>query len=125
MLDSAEGMFGSTQLDWLERELDDGGRFIKILITHYPLFDGDRPIAYRLPSTEERYRLVSLLARYHVHSIVSGHIHGWRHTVVEGTNHFVAALPPRGMDYGKPTYLLFTWAHDSLSWTPVQYDTIP
>jgi len=119
-LDSAEGMLGQLQFDWLESELKKDS-LIKIVATHYPLYDGERPIMYRLPSTEERYKLINLLERYHVQSIVGGHIHGYRHTLISGTNHFISGMPPSGMDYGNPSFLVFTWAHDSLSWERVEY----
>jgi len=125
LLDTAEGLLGQEQFDWLERELDDGGRSLKIVGTHYPVYDGIAPTMWRLASAEERYKLMSLLSEYGVHSFVAGHIHGWRHTVINGVNHFICAMPAAGMDYGKPNYLLFTWAHDSLSWRHVEFETGP
>jgi hypothetical protein len=54
--------------------------------------------------------------------MVSGHLHGWRHTRIDGTNYFISGMPPEGMDYGNPGYVLFTWAHDSLSWERCEYE---
>jgi hypothetical protein len=122
-LDTADGLIGQAQFDWLERELSWDGT--KIVGTHYPAYDGIAPIMWRLASAEERYKLTSLLAKYHVHSIVGGHIHGWRHTMIDGVNHFISAMPGVAMDYGRPGYIIFTWAHDSLSWSHVEYDSPP
>ena len=125
-LDSAEDRFGQEQFDWLERELNDSDRYVKVVGTHFPIYDGAQPIMWRLSSTEERYKLLSLLLKYRVHSYVSGHIHGWRYSNLDGLNHFICAMPAGGgQDYGKPAYLLFTWAHDSLSWEHVEYDFAP
>jgi len=122
-LDTADGLLGQEQFDWLERELAADTGYVTIVATHYPIYDGTQPIMWRLAGPAERYKLLSLLERYKVHSYVSGHIHGWRHSRLGGLNHFICALPPGGMDYGKPGYVLFTWAHDSLAWEHVEIDS--
>jgi 3',5'-cyclic AMP phosphodiesterase CpdA len=124
-LDTAEGALGLEQFDWLERELADSAGLQTIVATHYPVYDGIRPIMYRLSSSAEQYKLLSLLARYHVRYFVAGHIHGWRYFRIDELNHLVCSLPPGVMDYGKPGCLVFTWAHDSLSWEHVEFDSIP
>jgi 3',5'-cyclic AMP phosphodiesterase CpdA len=123
-LDTADGLLGPAQFDWLESELDDGGRYIKIVGTHYSVFGGPEPTMWRMASTAERMKLQHLLQKYGVHSLVSGHIHGWRHMEVEGVNHFiVGTMAPGGLDYGTGKgYLLFTFAHDSLSWQQVMFE---
>jgi 3',5'-cyclic AMP phosphodiesterase CpdA len=123
-LDTADGLIGQTQYDWLESELDDGGQYLKIVGTHYPAFDGPEPIMWRVASTVERTKLQHLLQKYRAYALVSGHIHGWRHAVVSGVNHFiVGTMPPGGLDYGgEKGYLLFTFAHDSLSWERVRFE---
>lgn len=122
-LDTASGTIGPTQFDWLETELDDNGRHLKIVCTHYPLYDGSTPIAWRLGSTAERARLQSLLRDYRAWGYVSGHIHGWRHTEVAGVNHFICGtMSAHPLDYGEPGYLLLTFAHDSLAWRKVDFE---
>jgi hypothetical protein len=124
-LDTAEDELGQAQFDWLASELADDGRFTKIVCTHFPIYDGARPIMWRLGSSEERYRLLSLLAKYRVHSYVAGHIHGWRHIEIDSVNLFICAMPAGGMDYGIPGYLLFTWALGRLSWEHVEFEGAP
>lgn len=131
-LDTAEGALGQEQFDWLESELADSSygdiprRGVPTIVaTHYPIYDGTKPIMWRISGSEERYKLLSLLARYHVHDFVAGHIHGWRYFRIDDLSHFVASLPTGTMDYGKPGYLIFTWAHDSLSWEHVEFDGPP
>lgn len=123
-LDTAEGTLGRAQFDWLERELSADTGYVTIVATHYPIYDGTQPIMWRLASPAERYKLLSLLERYDVHSYVSGHIHGWRYSRLGVLNHFICAMPAGSMDYGKPGYLLFTWAHDSLAWEHVECDSL-
>ena len=121
-LDTADGLLGQQQFDWLESELGKGDGLGKIVCTHFSLYDGTKPIMFRMPSTEERAKLIDLFRRHKVHSMVSGHLHGWRYTRIEETDYFISAMPPEGMDYGNPGYVLFTWAHDSLSWERFEYE---
>jgi predicted phosphodiesterase len=115
-LDTADGTLGPTQFDWFEDELVDTG-LIKLALTHFPVYDGERPIMWRLASDAERVKVQSLLERHHAFAWCSGHIHGWRHLQVDSVHHFTCgAMAPGTLDYGSPGYLLFTFAHDSLSW---------
>ena len=121
-LDTADGLLGQVQFDWLETELGRGQGLVQIVCTHFGVYAGAAPIMFRMPSTEERAKLISLLTRYGVRAMVSGHLHGYRHTRINETDYFISAMPPEGMDYGNPGYVLFTWANDSLSWERVEYE---
>jgi len=122
-LDTAEGAIGPTQFDWLDDELADT-TVTKLVATHYPLYDGSMPGPYRLSSTAERNKLQHLLTNHHVPAIVSGHVHAWRHTAVDGVDHFIAgSMSPGALDYGDRGMLVFTFARDSLAWTHVPFPT--
>ena len=115
-LDTADGTIGPTQFDWLETELQDS-RFIKIVLTHYPVFDGEKPIMWRLASDAERAKVQSLLERNDAYAWCAGHIHGLRDTKVDGVHHLTCgAMAPGKLDYGGPGYLLFTFADNTLSY---------
>jgi len=79
---------------------------------------------WRIASPVERAKLQSLLEKYGVYAWCAGHIHGWRHAVVEGVNHFTCGtMVPGALDYGTGKgYLLFTFVHDSLSWQRVVFE---
>ena len=119
-LDTADGTIGPAQFGWFESELKDS-RFTKVVLTHFPVFDGDKPIMWRLASDAERVKVQSLLERYGVFAWCAGHIHGLRHTQVGAVHHLTCgAMAPGNLDYGNPGYLLFTFANDSLSWQFVE-----
>ena len=123
-LDTADGTIGPTQFDWLESELQDSAH-INIVLTHYPVFDGEKPIMWRLASDAERVKVQSMLEKYGAYAWCAGHIHGLRHTQVDAVHHFTCgAMAPDGvgLDYGNPGFLLFTFAHDSLSWEFVEIE---
>jgi len=121
-LDTAEGTLGPTQFEWLETTLETDTSTYRIVLTHFPLYDGFCPTPFRLASPTERYKLQSILARHRVAAFVSGHIHGWRHTTIEGVNHFVAgSMAPGRLDYGTRGFLLFEADRDSLHWARVAY----
>ena len=118
-LDTADGTLGPTQSRWFESELQDS-RFTKIVLTHYPVFDGEKPIMWRLASDAERVKVQSLLEKYGAYAWCAGHIHGLRHTQVGAVHHLTCGAMAQQLDYGNPGYLLFTFASDSLSWEFVE-----
>jgi predicted phosphodiesterase len=118
-LDTADGTIGQTQFNWFETELQDSA-YIKIVLTHFPVFDGEKPIMWRLASDAERVKVQSLLGKYGVRYWCAGHIHGMRHTQVGIVHHLTCGAMAQQLDYGNPGYLLFTFASDSLSWEFVE-----
>ena len=119
-LDTADGTLGPTQFGWFESELKDR-RFTKVVLTHFPVFDGEKPIMWRLASDVERVKVQSLLEKYGAYAWCAGHIHGLRHTQVGAVHHLTCgAMAPGNLDYGNPGYLLFTFANDTLSWEFVE-----
>ncbi len=113
--DTAEGRIGQPQFDWLERELADTTK-IKILISHFPLYDDQTPGIFRLASTTERAKLQNLLQRYRVYAYCAGHIHGWRQIEISGVYHFTTGTISRALDFGKPGFLLFRVYPDTIIW---------
>ena len=121
-LDTADGTIGPTQFAWLESELRDE-RSTEIVLTHYPVFDGEEPIMWRLASDAERVKVQSLLERHEVYAWCAGHVHGLRDAQVGAVYHLTCgAMAPGRLDYGNRGYLLFTFADDSLTWEFVELD---
>ncbi|MBM3323975.1 hypothetical protein FJY69_10930 [candidate division WOR-3 bacterium] len=121
-LDTADGTLGPAQFGWFEEELQET-RYTKIALTHFPVYDGEKPKMWRLASDAERIKVQSLLERHGAYAWCAGHIHGLRHAQVGPVHHFTCgAMAPGNLDYGNPGYLLFTFAHDSLSWQFVDLD---
>lgn len=124
-LDTADGMLGDTQFDWLEEQLADSLPRHKIVCTHFPIYSGERPLWGRLARADERYRLVSLLHERGVAAWCSGHIHAWRYDRIESLDHFVVGTMPARLeyfDYGVPGYLQFSLVRDTLRWQRVEFD---
>ncbi len=119
-LDTGEGRLGANQFAFLERELADSNG-IRIVITHFPLYDDETPSIFRLASNAERARLQSLLQRYRVFAICSGHIHGFRHYEIGGVHHFTIGTMSRKLDFGEPGFLLFECATDTIKWQFVRF----
>lgn len=121
-LDTAEGLVGQRQFDWLEAELDDNDATVKIVLTHFPSYDGAVPIMWRLASGAERYKLQYYLDSFGVKAYIAGHTHGWRHSTIGNVEHFTNSLAPGVPDYGSHGILVFTFADDSLSWERVRVE---
>ncbi len=114
-LDTGEGRLGENQFTWLNEELQKSER-IKIIITHFPIYDDETPTIFRLGSDAERARLLGLLARYQVYAYCAGHIHGYRHQLLGKTNHFTCGTISGALDFGKPGFLLFKVQGDSIGY---------
>ncbi|MBM3314102.1 hypothetical protein FJY70_05880 [candidate division WOR-3 bacterium] len=114
-LDTADGALGPTQFNWFETELKDA-RFIKLVLTHYPLYDGKKPFMWRMASVTERAKVQGLLAMHRAWAWCAGHMHAFRYTPVDQVRHLTCGAMAPVLDYGDAGYLLFTFAHDSLSW---------
>jgi len=118
-LDSASGDIGPSQFSWLETQLKTSTPFT-IVGTHYPIYDGFTPLIWRLASTEERYKLTDLLMKYQVTAYVAGHIHGYKENKIGSVNHLITgSMFPYTLDYGNPSYALFTYDHGNLSWQQI------
>ncbi|MEO0086427.1 MAG: metallophosphoesterase [candidate division WOR-3 bacterium] len=121
-LDTADGTLGPTQFDWLETTLETDTAHFRIVLTHFPLYDGTTPTVFRLASPTERYKLQHLLNRHRVNALVAGHIHGWRYTRINSVDHFIAgSMAPGHLDYGTRGFLVFNLFGDSLHWSRVEY----
>jgi predicted phosphodiesterase len=119
-LDTADGTLGPTQFGWFESELADSA-YIKVVCTHFPVYDGEKPLMQRLASDAERAKVQSRLERYGAHYWCAGHIHGLRDTQVDSVHHLTCgAMAPGTLDYGSSGYLLFTFARESLSYEFVE-----
>lgn len=118
--DTAEGAVGKTQFNWLEEVLDDSTA-IKLVFSHFPLYDGTTPGIFRLASHAERAKLQSLLTKHRVYAYCSGHIHGLSHCQLGGVNHFICGTMSRALDFGEPGYLLFEVRGEKVSYRYVPF----
>ena len=92
-LDSAEGELGPEQTDWLKNLLEtkskEGYRHI-IIFTHSHLWKLDASQGHTSNyALEATYELVSLLSRYGVEAVWSGHQHARQHVTYKGVEYIV------------------------------------
>lgn len=122
LFDTASGKIGPTQFRWLEEQLSLDPGEIKVLGTHFPLYDGTMPDLYRLTSDVERYRLSALLRDNGAWGLVSGHMHYFRAFEAAGVRFIICGSMAPKLDGGEPGYLLLTLAAGALSWQFVPLD---
>ncbi len=89
ILDSASGILGQAQLEWLENDLRSTSQPLKVVVTHFPVFDGYFGGLFRLDSDEEIAILKTLLYKYNVNLMFSGHYHGYESIVLGRTRYIV------------------------------------
>lgn len=81
VLDSGNGTLGRVQLELLSAALaaDPGP---KVVVCHYPLYNGEDTQYYKLTNAAERAFLLDLFARNGVELLLEGHSHATRHTPI-------------------------------------------
>jgi predicted phosphodiesterase len=87
-VDSGSGTLGRDQIEML-RDAFAGDLNPKVVVTHYPLYDGDASQYYELTNTAERAALVDLYARSAVELLIEGHTHALNHTTIGPTEEWV------------------------------------
>lgn len=121
-IDSASGSIGKTQMQWLEGELKDCLPNT-IVVSHYPIYNGISPSIWRLSSSEERYRMTSLLRDYNVMAYISGHYHSFEHYDLSGIEHFiVGSMYPESLDSGTRGYLLCSFKNGQFDWQKIEVE---
>jgi 3',5'-cyclic AMP phosphodiesterase CpdA len=124
MLDTADGKIGESQFRWLEEQLRIPYTFT-LIGSHYPIYDGVDPFMWRLESTEERYKLTSMIVgNSGLTYFMAGHLHAFSHRIYAGFNHFiVGSMYPYDLDFGDYGFVLMNYDHGNITWEhlPLQY----
>jgi len=90
ILDSADGMVGEEQSEWLENRLKASASTHKIILSHYlPVIPGQRTYL-RLANEEEAISLMKLSSRYRVKAWLGGHYHSYIQEEIEKVIYLVA-----------------------------------
>ncbi len=80
-VDSGSGTLGRDQIEML-RTVFAGDLDPKVIVTHYPLYNGSDSLYYEITNTAERAALVDLYARSGVELLLEGHTHALNHTPI-------------------------------------------
>jgi 3',5'-cyclic-AMP phosphodiesterase len=80
-LDSGNGAIGRVQMDLIRAAFSHDGND-KVIVCHYPLYNGGDTRYYKLTSTAERAALIDLYAGNKVELLLEGHSHTTRHTTI-------------------------------------------
>jgi len=89
-LDSADGILGEEQFDWLQEQFQGAKPTHTFLLTHYmPVVPGQRTYL-RLANQSEAERLMKLASREGVRSVLGGHYHSYCREQIAGVEYVVA-----------------------------------
>jgi 3',5'-cyclic AMP phosphodiesterase CpdA len=121
MLDSANGILGTTQMEWLENDLRSNTRTHIVIVSHFPPWNGAFSSIYRMSSEEEAAVLKDICFRYNVDLFISGHYHGYEEVNLGHTKYIVTGGANSQTDPGqRRNYVRVTVNGGSLS-TEVVY----
>lgn len=90
IIDSANGVLGQEQLEWLDRDLATATEEHKIVVSHFPPWNGTFSSIYKMASEEEAAILKDILHRRGVDLMFAGHYHGYNETVIGGVKYIVS-----------------------------------
>jgi 3',5'-cyclic-AMP phosphodiesterase len=100
VLDSGNGTLGRTQMDMLRDAFLEDARG-KVIVCHYPLYDGEAALYYKLTNKAERAALIDLYARNGVELILEGHQHVTRHARIGEMDEWLCSSLTGGAGQGR------------------------
>ena len=89
-VDSGNGTVGHAQLDMLRNDFAHDAN-PKVIVCHYPLYDGSDAEYYRLTDTAERAALIDLYANGGVQLLLEGHNHVTRQTFLSAMHEWLCS----------------------------------
>ncbi|MFM8313413.1 MAG: metallophosphoesterase family protein, partial [Deltaproteobacteria bacterium] len=90
VLDSADGLIGEEQTEWLEEELKTSGPVHTLVLSHYmPVVPGQRTYL-KLANEVESIQLMKMMSRFGVNAWLGGHYHSYIQEKIEGVTYLVA-----------------------------------
>lgn len=105
-MDSANGVFGQEQLDWLRSELAASSKALKIVVTHFPLFVGEFSSIFKHASDEEVTLFKSIMQDYNVKLVLAGHYHGYADKTIGVTRYIVTGGCNNILDFGQISHYI-------------------
>lgn len=106
VIDSANGVLGEEQLDWIESDLKLATHEHKIVVTHFPPWNGNFSSIFKMASEEEAAILKDILQRTGVDIIFGGHYHGHRETKLGDVNYVVTGGANDIIDFGNKQHFI-------------------
>ncbi|MGE3973219.1 MAG: metallophosphoesterase [Bdellovibrionales bacterium] len=101
MLDTANGVMGQNQLEWLEQDLSRNTRPHVILVSHFSPWNGHFSSIYRMSSEEEAAIVKDIAYRHGVDLYFAGHYHGHAEGDLGNTKYIVTGGANDQMDLGQ------------------------
>ncbi|MBT4762524.1 MAG: hypothetical protein HOO06_12560 [Bdellovibrionaceae bacterium] len=87
VLDSANGIIGQEQFNWLKSDLESTSQTVKIIISHYAPYTGQFQSPWSLSSNEESAILKNIAYENKVNMVISGHYHGLAEKTIGGVKY--------------------------------------
>ncbi len=103
-LDTANGVFGEEQLNWLKSDLAATNKTIKVVVTHFPLYTGPFSSIYKLSSDEEATYFKMIMEDNRVSLVITGHYHGFVDKMIGSTRYIVTGGCNNILDPGESSH---------------------
>lgn len=108
MIDSANGVLGRDQLIWLDNDLRQTSKTIKMVVSHFPPWNGYFSSMFKMSSDEETAILKDLFYRHQVQVMFAGHYHGYAENTIGTTQYIVTGGANNINDPGQKKHFVRT-----------------
>lgn len=75
IIDTANATVGEDQMEWIEEQLEESDMPNKIMLSHFPFYDGTYETPTLMGDPDERMKLMYLVEEYGVDYVLTGHKH--------------------------------------------------
>ncbi|MDB2426056.1 metallophosphoesterase, partial [bacterium] len=106
MLDSANGILGEAQLEWLKDDLASTSQPVKIVVTHYSPWTGRFLKLWAMSSDEEAAILKDIAYTYDVNLVLAGHYHGYINHIIGRTQYVTTGGVNKLIDFGESKHFI-------------------
>jgi hypothetical protein len=106
VLDSANGILGEDQLNWLRADLEGNTNPHILISTHFPPWNGHFSSIFKMPSDEEVAILKQILYDFDVDIMAAGHYHGYTEHDIGRTKFIVSGGANDVLDPGESKHFI-------------------
>lgn len=101
VIDTANGVIGKKQLNWLRQDLASTSQSVKIIVSHFSPYTGEFQQVWRLSSEEETAILKDIANTYNVSLVIAGHYHGFVQKRIHNTIYLTTGGVNKVIDVGE------------------------
>ena len=121
VLDTANGVLGDDQINWLKADLAATTRPLKVVLSHFPPWAGSFSSIFKMSSEEEAAILKDLMYKYSVNYMFAGHYHNFKNVKIGNTIYVVTGGLNNLLDAGRRHYVRVRVSGNTMSTEKINF----